>query len=65
MSPHTPQPPAGVLDGFVPFPADRAAAYRAEGYWTGRTLDAILTVAARQWPGRIAVLDAVGGTGFC
>jgi mycobactin salicyl-AMP ligase len=64
MSPHTPQPPAGVLDGFVPFPADRAAAYRAEGYWTGRTLDSILTDAARQWPGRIAVLDAVGGTGF-
>lgn len=64
MSPHTPQPPAGVLDGFVPFPAERAAAYRAAGYWTGRTLDTILTDAARQWPGRIAVLDAVGGTGF-
>ena len=64
MSPNTPQPPAGVLDGFVPFPADRAAAYRAAGYWTGRTLDTILTNAARQWPDRIAVLDAVGGTGF-
>lgn len=64
MSPNTPQPPAGVLDGFVPFPADRAAAYRAAGYWKGRTLDTILTNAARQWPDRIAVLDAVGGTGF-
>lgn len=64
MSPNTPQPPAGVLDGFVPFPADRAAAYRAAGYWTGRTLDTILTNAARRWPDRIAVLDAVGGSGF-
>ncbi len=64
MSPHTPHPPAGVLDGFVPFPADRAAGYRAAGYWTGRTLDTILTDAARRWPGRIAVLDAVGGARF-
>lgn len=64
MSPNTPQPSADALDGFVPFPADRAAAYRAAGYWTGRTLDTILTDATRQWPDRIAVLDAVGGTGF-
>ncbi|MCA2242331.1 AMP-binding protein [Mycobacterium sp. WUMAC-067] len=63
MTPNTP-PPAGVLDGFVPFPAERAAAYQAAGYWTGRPLDTILTDAARQWPDRIAVLDAVGGTGF-
>lgn len=63
MTPNT-TPPAGLLDGFVPFPADRAAAYRAAGYWTGRTLDTILTDAARQWPDRIAVRDAVGGTGF-
>lgn len=46
------------LDGFVPFPADRAAAYRAAGYWTGRTLDSILADAARRWPDRVAVLDA-------
>lgn len=63
MTPNT-TPPAGVLDGFVPFPADRAAAYRAAGYWAGRTLDTILTDAARQWPDRTAVRDAVGGTGF-
>lgn len=63
MTPNT-TPPAGVLDGFVPFPADRAATYRAAGYWTGRTLDTILTDAARQWPDRVAVRDAVGGTGF-
>lgn len=63
MTPNT-TPPAGVLDGFVPFPADRAAAYRAAGYWAGRTLDTILTDAARQWPDRTAVRDAVGGTRF-
>jgi mycobactin salicyl-AMP ligase len=64
MSPHTPQPPAGVLDGFVPFPADRAAAYRAAGYWTGRPLDTILSDAAQQWPDRIAVIDAIGDAGI-
>lgn len=63
MTPNT-TPPAGVLDGFVPFPADRAAAYQAAGYWAGRTLDTILTDAARQWPDRTAVRDAVGGTRF-
>lgn len=63
MTPNT-TPPAGVLDGFVPFPAERAAAYRAAGYWAGRTLDTILTDAARQWPDRTAVRDAVGGTCF-
>jgi mycobactin salicyl-AMP ligase len=46
------------LDGFVPFPADRAARYRAAGYWTGRTVDSILSEAARQRPGRAAVFDA-------
>ncbi|MBV8785118.1 MAG: AMP-binding protein [Mycobacterium sp.] len=64
MSPNTTQPPAGVLDGFVPFPEDRAAAYRAAGYWTGRTVESILTDAARRWPDRIAVLDAKGGARF-
>jgi mycobactin salicyl-AMP ligase len=64
MSPNTTQPPAGALDGFVPFPAHRAAAYRAAGYWAGRTLDSILTDAARRWPDRVAVLDAEGGAGF-
>lgn len=64
MSPNTSQPPADVLDGFVPFPTDRAAAYRAAGYWAGRPLDAILTDAAQQWPDRTAVVDAVGDTGL-
>jgi mycobactin salicyl-AMP ligase len=48
------------LNGFVPFPADRAAHYRAAGYWTGRTVDSILSEATRRWPDRAAVLD--GGT---
>ena len=64
MSANTPQPPAGVLDGFVPFPADRAAAYRAAGYWTGRPLETILSDAARQWPDRIAVRDAMSDAGI-
>lgn len=43
--------------GFVPFPADRAAHYRAAGYWTGRRVDSLLADAARRWPNRAAVLD--------
>ena len=35
--------PSSALEGFVPFPADRAARYRADGYWTGQTLDSMLT----------------------
>ncbi|OJZ74411.1 2,3-dihydroxybenzoate-AMP ligase [Mycobacterium paraffinicum] len=64
MTANTRQPPAGALDGFVPFPADRAAAYRAAGYWAGRTLDTVLSDAARRWPDRTAVLDAAGGVGL-
>lgn len=64
MTANTRQPLAESLDGFVPFPAERAAAYRAAGYWTGRTLDTILSEGARRWPGRMAVLDAADGTGL-
>jgi mycobactin salicyl-AMP ligase len=49
---------AQSLEGFVPFPAERAASYRAAGYWTGRPLDTLLANAAQRWPGKIAVLDA-------
>ena len=45
-------------DGFVPFPADRAARYRSAGYWTGQTVDSMLSEAAQHWPTRVAVLDA-------
>jgi mycobactin salicyl-AMP ligase len=61
MPANTTRPLAGGQEGFVPFAADRAAAYRAAGYWTGQALDAILTDAARRWPDRIAVLDALPG----
>jgi mycobactin salicyl-AMP ligase len=52
---------SSCLAGFVPFPPDRATRYRAAGYWTGRTVDSMLSDAARRWPDRVAVLDA-GGT---
>ncbi|OBI34360.1 2,3-dihydroxybenzoate-AMP ligase [Mycobacterium sp. E1386] len=61
MTTKTPPSLAGPLEGFVPFPADRAAAYRAAGYWAGRTLDSILSDAAQRWPDRTAVLDAADG----
>lgn len=48
------------LDGFVPFPPDRAARYRAEGYWSGRPVDSLLSDAAHRWPTRAAVVDADG-----
>ena len=50
--------PSADLAGFVPFPPDRAANYRAAGYWTGRTVNSILSEAARRWPDRAALLDA-------
>jgi mycobactin salicyl-AMP ligase len=52
------------LDGFVPFPPDRAAAYRAAGYWTGRTVDSILRRAAAAWPDRVGVADATASHTF-
>ena len=64
MPTNTPQPPRVALAGFVPFPADRAASYRAAGYWKGRTLDTILTDAARRWPDKIAVIDALDDGGL-
>jgi mycobactin salicyl-AMP ligase len=48
------------LEGFVPFPPDRAANYRAAGYWTGRTVDSILSDAAQKWSTHVAVVDADG-----
>jgi mycobactin salicyl-AMP ligase len=49
--------PTSDLDGFVPFPPDRATRYRAAGYWTGRTVDAMLADAAERWPTHVAVVD--------
>jgi mycobactin salicyl-AMP ligase len=48
------------LEGFVPFPPDRAANYRAAGYWTGRTVDSMLSNAAQTWSTHVAVVDADG-----
>jgi mycobactin salicyl-AMP ligase len=48
-----------TLDGFVPFPSERAARYRAAGYWTGHTVDSVLRRAATTWPHRVAVVDAI------
>ena len=53
---------SSVLEGFVPFPPDRAAAYRTAGYWTGRTVDSLLSDSAQRWPSRTAVIDADGPT---
>lgn len=47
-----------LVDGFVPFPAERADLYRRAGYWTGRPLDSVLTDAAATWPTKPAVVDA-------
>ena len=60
MIPNTAQP----VTGFVPFPADRAAAYRAAGYWAGLPLDSVLTEAAERWPDNVAVLDARADRGL-
>jgi mycobactin salicyl-AMP ligase len=51
------------LQGFVPFPAARAASYRAAGLWTGRALDTILADAAHRWPDKKAVVDALASPG--
>ncbi len=48
------------LEGFVPFPPDRAATYRAAGYWSGRTVDSMLSDAAQNWSTHVAVVDADG-----
>jgi mycobactin salicyl-AMP ligase len=52
--------PSSVTDGFVPFPPDRAANYRAAGYWTGQTVDSLLADAARTWSTHVAAVDADG-----
>ncbi|WP_253861835.1 (2,3-dihydroxybenzoyl)adenylate synthase [Mycobacterium asiaticum] len=51
-------PRSASLDGFVAFDPQRAAAYRAAGYWSGRPLDSVLRRAATMWPDRLAVADA-------
>src|SRR5436305_4905905 len=64
MAPNTTRPLTGGVHGFVPFPAQRAASYRAAGYWTGRNLDTVLADAAGRWPDRTAVIDAAAERGL-
>ncbi|WP_205613649.1 (2,3-dihydroxybenzoyl)adenylate synthase [Streptomyces albus] len=45
-----------LLDGFTPWPETDAARYRAEGYWTGTTLGAVLRNSARRTPRRTALV---------
>jgi mycobactin salicyl-AMP ligase len=57
----TPQPrESAAQSAFVPFPAQRAAAYRAAGYWIGQRVDSVLRTAAATWPERTAVIDPDG-----
>ncbi|OBF82740.1 2,3-dihydroxybenzoate-AMP ligase [Mycobacterium sp. 852002-51163_SCH5372311] len=60
--PVTPAPSAetAALDGFIPFPPERAARYRADGYWTGRSVDSLLRYAATAWPEGVAIIDDLG-----
>ncbi|WP_099023276.1 (2,3-dihydroxybenzoyl)adenylate synthase [Mycolicibacterium palauense] len=52
-------PESGLVHtGFVPFPADRAAAYRRAGHWAGRTVDTLLADSAARHPDTTAVVDA-------
>jgi len=44
-----------VLTGAVPWPPERAARYRRDGYWTGETLASLLRGAAEDHGERIAV----------
>ncbi|CAM2929435.1 2,3-dihydroxybenzoate-AMP ligase [Mycobacterium intermedium] len=48
------------VPGFVPFPPQRAAEYRAAGLWAGRTVDSLLRQTAATWPDRTAVVDPLG-----
>ena len=57
--------PAGAVpaeaetpDPAPPYPADRAAAYRAAGFWADRTIGEELSAAARTHGDRLAVVDA-------
>lgn len=43
--------------GFVPMPEDRAARYRADGLWRGRTFDGMLARSVDANPAKIAITD--------
>ena len=43
--------------GFVPMPEDRAARYRSDGLWRGRTFDGMLALSVDAHPAKIAITD--------
>ncbi|MGU3499674.1 (2,3-dihydroxybenzoyl)adenylate synthase [Mycobacterium sp. C31M] len=64
MSTVFPQEHDDLTEGFVTFPADRAATYRQAGYWTGLPLDSILSNGASKWPDSTAIIDSQRGYTF-
>jgi 2,3-dihydroxybenzoate-AMP ligase len=46
-----------MLPGFVPFPPEFAARYRARGYWEDRSIAAVWEDHCRNYAGRVAVID--------
>jgi 2,3-dihydroxybenzoate-AMP ligase len=46
------------VEGFVPWPAELVARYRAAGYWAGRTLGAMLDASVRAHADRVALVSA-------
>ncbi|QOC94749.1 (2,3-dihydroxybenzoyl)adenylate synthase [Micromonospora craniellae] len=46
-----------VTDGFVPYPEDIAARYRAEGWWTDETMPEPLFATVARVPGKIAIIS--------
>ncbi|WP_377681443.1 (2,3-dihydroxybenzoyl)adenylate synthase [Micrococcus luteus] len=48
--------------GTVPWPAEDAEIYRAQGYWEDKPLGAYLQQSALQFPDRVAIVDGADGT---
>ncbi len=46
-----------MLEGFVPFPPEYAARYRAKGYWQDRSLAQEFDTVFRKYAGRVALID--------
>lgn len=46
------------MEGFVGWPEDVAARYRASGLWEGVTIGEMFARSARRWPDRVAVVRA-------
>ena len=46
-----------MLNGFVPFPPEFAARYRAKGYWQDKSLAQEFAVVYQRFADRIAIVD--------